>query len=652
MVRWKHVLTSLCVLLLLLFVGCTSADAPAAEPVDNDEAAPASQPEAESSGDGAYHEAPMLAERVEAGELPPVEERLPVDPLVQEVYESIGQYGGNWSLATGSDRGEYMGPRLMMDSLVKWNIEGTEPVPNLASSWEYSDEGRTITFHLREGVKWSDGEPFTAADLRFWYEDVMLNEELTPNPPAWLTIDGEVVEFTEIDDYTVSFTFAQPHAFFLNYLPFQGWDLIRHPRHYLEQFHPTYTPLEEVEALAQEQGFQTWMDFFDEMAYRTNNELPRLTAWLLVTDYPSTSSQYLFERNPYYWKVDEAGNQLPYIDTLTVNIFEDASTLPLQVMNGDLNWEGHFNTPLEFPLLKENEERGNYTVYNYGRGGVSNLIFNMNNDDPVLQPLISDIRFREALSIGIDREDINESIYLGQGVIKQVQPYIQDPYAVPELYEYYTEYDPDRANQLLDEIGLEQRDADGYRLNADGERIGFVIPVRLTAGHPQEVYEIVAEYWEALGLEVSTKLEPTDTWIPQVTGADYAVAGYSGGSMHWAINPYQYVPIGANTFWGPLYSDWVISGGESGVEPPAEVARLVELYEQMKVTIDEAERKELAKELLTLHAENIWQIGLVQTWLPATVSNDFHNVAHDVAMQDWRLLYPSNLRPEQWWLGQ
>ena len=230
-----------------------------------------------------FGEAPALAKLVVEGKLPPVEERLPDEPAVVEPVEEIGEYGGTWRRAAVSPTDTMIHVRLGYEPLVRWARDGKTIIPNLCTSWEVEEDGKVYTFHLRKGVKWSDGEPFTADDIVFWYEDILLNEDLTPSFPAWLAPKGEPVKVEKVDDYTVKFIFASPYSLFLEYLagPDTGPHIFNYPKHYLKQFHPEYTRDEELAALTKEAGFDFWYQLFgDKAAPYTNPDLPTLRPWV------------------------------------------------------------------------------------------------------------------------------------------------------------------------------------------------------------------------------------------------------------------------------------------------------------------------------------------------------------------------------------
>jgi peptide/nickel transport system substrate-binding protein len=457
--------------------------------------------------DLAQKEAPMLAEQVAAGSLPPLEERLPANPLVVEPFEAPGKYGGTWKIGSISPRGAYMNQRTVSESFAMWNRTASEPIENVAESWEISEDFTSYTFHMREGMKWSDGTPLTSADILFWWNDIILNTDYTPAPPDWVRIQGEIPTVTAADDYTVVFEFPSSYSLFLPNLAFRGTSMFDFPKHYISQFHPNYVEEEELTAKIGELGYETWMVAVLDLVHPINPDLPRISAWVNTTRNPETSALYV--RNPYYWKVDSEGRQLPYMDQMEVFIYQDKEVMMLSAMGGEINWESQVIAAPDYPVLSQNEESGGYTLHRYPRPVPMVVFFNQDSSDPVMGPLVKDVRFRRALSLGVDRQDINESAFLGLGEITQALPNPADPYSIPELNTVDTEYDPDAANALLDEIGLTERDGEGFRLTADGERVSITMPVLGGQGVADLAYEILAEYWRELGIEVTLNFQPS-----------------------------------------------------------------------------------------------------------------------------------------------
>jgi peptide/nickel transport system substrate-binding protein len=633
--------TFLIVLMVTLVAACTApaAEAPADAAPAGAEAAPASEAAAPAA-DLSQREAPMLAEKVAAGELPPLEERLPVNPLVVEPYESLGQYGGTWKIGVLSPRAAYMSARTVTESFAMWDRTGSQPIPDVAESWEISDDGTTYTFHLREGMKWSDGEPFTSADILFWFNDIIMNSEYTPAPPDWLKIKGEVAAVSAPDDYTVVFTFASPYSLFLPNLAFRGVSMFDFPKHYISQFHPAYVDEAELAAKIKELGYETWNTAVLDLAYTANPDLPRISAWVNTTPKPETSA--VFMRNPYYWKVDTEGRQLPYMDTMEIAIYQDREVMVLGAMNGEINYEAQVIAPTDFPVLSENEERGGYTMYRYPRPVPMVVFFNMDSSDPVWGPLVKDKRFRLALSIGVDRNDINQSAFLGLGEITQALPPPADPYSVPELNTVSTEFDPDEANRLLDEVGLDKRDSEGFRLSADGDRLSFTMPVLGGQGVADRAYEILAEYWRKLGIDIAVNFMPSQNWVAMVRAGEHVAAGY----------PIWYVPTADTAYYAPLTGLYYATNGAQGVEPQGELLKLQQLFDEMKAATDPAEQKRLGQEIVRIHAENLFKVGYVGGFQPVLADSRFHNIPHEYGLEDYRLYFPRYMQPEQWWLEQ
>ncbi|HOK30303.1 MAG TPA: ABC transporter substrate-binding protein, partial [bacterium] len=362
-----------------------------------------------------FAESPQLAELVKQGKLPPLEQRIPKNPLVVTPYEEIGQYGGTWR-RTWSGLSDSAGPyKLCSEHLVMFNKDGTKVLPNVAESWKVTRDAKTYTFKLREGIRWSDGTPLTTEDVVFWYEDIILNKDLTPTIPNWLTSGGKPLKLEKIDTYTFKVEFEEPNALFLISIgKMGGGHTFFAPKHYLKQFHPKYTPKEKLDELVKKAGLQNWYQLFGNMNdFLQNPDLPVIYPWK-ATNLPTATLQ-IMERNPYYWKIDPEGNQLPYIDRITHTLLGSAGeTAVLKAISGEVDMQERGLVIDNYTLLMENRTKGNYRVLRWpqGTGASPAILLNQNVKDPVLRKIFEDRRFRIALSLAINREEINQLFYL------------------------------------------------------------------------------------------------------------------------------------------------------------------------------------------------------------------------------------------------
>ena len=434
-----------------------------------------------------YKEAPALAELVKAGKLPPVAERLPAEPLVVPVVEKIGQYGG--TIRRGfigpSDANNYI--RIAADSLVWWSIDGSKIEPKLIKSWSPSADFKTWTLNMRKGAKWSDGSPFTADDILFWYKDVLLNKDLSPAILQWMmNADKSVATVEKVDDYTVTFTYKESNNLFLDELVNKdGGDRTFAcflPSKYLKQFHATYAKKEDLDKMVADAKYKTWVELFTTRAMATENpDRPVMAPWVSSTSRVS-DQVFLLKRNPYYVGVDPEGNQLPYADEFRFVFYSDTKTLNVAAVAGELDLQDrHIDMP-NYPVLKENELKGGkYRVLMWPGFGGADASFTFNqtyNADPAVGDLMRTKDFRIALSVAINREQIRQAAFLGLGEIRQNVPPPNHPfYPGDEAAFKYTKFDQAQANKLLDGIGLDKKGADGIRLMKNGKPVTLDISV-------------------------------------------------------------------------------------------------------------------------------------------------------------------------------
>jgi len=600
-----------------------------------------------------FNEAPMLRAMVAAGGLPPVEERLPEEPLVVEPVEEIGQYGGTWNRV-------WLGPsdrtgvqKIAGEQMIRFNVNGTKVLPNIAKSWDVSEEGKVYTFHLRKGIKWSDGVPFTADDILFYYEDVLLNKEITPVFPTWLTVGKEPVKVEKIDDYTVRFRFVKPYGLFLGQMAYRG--TFYAPKHYMKQFHPRYTPMDKLEEMTKEAGFQYWYQLYsDKGAYGwfvTNPSHPTIWAWKAVTE--CTGSFFRMERNPYFWKVDPQGNQLPYIDHIRNNLVESGEMVSLKAMAGEIDMQNRHLQLADYPLLMANRERGDYRVFKWILTDGSRVIFmpNLNCKDPVLRKIFQDDRFRKALSLAINRQEMNELLYLGLGKPQQASFMEGTPYFSAEWEKAYAEYDPQKANEFLDEMGLKWDEKHEYRLRPDGKTLKVTI-IFTTAFAPDwaDACDLVKRYWKTIGVKVALKPMERSLLTVRTQANEYEIYVWSGYPIFPVCSDMPVPKAGSN--WAPEYGRWYETGGKAGEKPTGDVAKLLEIWDKIKVTVDEEKKKQLIQDFVKLHIKNIWLIGTVgKIPLPAVVKNNFRNVPEEILVDD-TLRTPGNAQPWQFFIKQ
>jgi len=533
-----------------------------------------------------YNESPMLKTKVAAGLLPPVEERLPEEPFVVgsgilvpkgNLDFEVGQYGGtlrsvqpapDWNpdIFVMNDENLLSAPGILAEGIMG----------NVVKSFEVSEDGKVFTFHMRKGLKWSDGVPVTSEDVLFTYEDVLLNEKLTPTFPRWMRAgnkaDGEPLKLEVIDDYTFRISFAEPYAGFPCWLTIIGWkgytEFLR-PKHYLKNFHIRYTPLEKLEPLIKEESLAEgeWWTLFnlkDILNWELTNPravgFPTLNAWMMVKATPTIIT---YERNPYYFKVDVDGNQLPYIDRIRSEVVSDVEMSTMKVLAGEVDFLREDATLESLALYKENEEAGGYRVVLLDMHvDPVNVHLNQTYPDPVWQKVVRDVRFRKALSLAINREEIIDAVYFGFAEPSELVP---------------SEYDPEAANRLLDEVGLDKRDAEGYRLGPDGKT--FVIPFEI-AKHAADIVpvtELVIEHWKKVGVKATIKTIDPGLWDTRAAANDLkATAMWNHAPLWWGWGgPFGYGDI--DRFDWPLWWDWYDSGGRIGEEPPADVKKFLDL---------------------------------------------------------------------------
>lgn len=581
-------------------------------------------------------ESPDLAERVKAGQLPALEDRLPANPVVVEPTDRTGTYGGTWNTALlGPEDQAWLERTVGYEPVLRWNVEWTEAIPNVAESVEQSPEGNEFIIRLRDGLKWSDGEPFTADDIVFAYENVLLNPKLMPVTPTFLTNGGETAKLRKTDDVTIEITFAKPNGLFLEQLALlgDGEDLITYPRHYLEAFHQDFA--EGVDADASDAGFESWTELLLARAEVFQNvEKPSLYAWVL-TQALGDGSTVSAERNPYYWKVDPDGRQLPYIDQVTFDVASDAEVILLKATNGELSFHTrHINGLANKPVLADSREAGNYDFVTLQSTFMNEVVvfLNLSHENPAKREVFNNRDFRIGLSHAIDRAEINTAVFQDVGEPWQAAPAPDSKFYNEEFGTQYTEYDVDLANETLDRAGYAERGANGIRLGPDGKPISIEVEVVDPGILPGwlDVANLVVDYWKEVGINARTRPEDRALFAER-TEANQHDAGVwvgPGGLGDETRRPFFYLPsLHREQAFAPKWAQWYMSHGAEGEEPPAAARQQFELFWQFAETPDADGRDDLFGQIIQIAQEQFWVIGTVR--VPegyGILSNDFHNV--------------------------
>lgn len=606
-----------------------------------------------------FYENPMFAEKVKKGELPPVEERLPEEPLVVLPYNEIGQYGGKLHgvcIGPGSGTSEFMAWRHA--NMVRFSDDCATIVPNVAKAWDWNDDYTEITFTLRKGHRWSDGAPFTADDVVFYINDIILNKELhkiTPFPYGSAEVSVE-----KIDDVTVKLKFKDPYTGYLYWLGGGGsYHSLWAPKHFLMQYHIEYNSNANEDA--KKNGFENWVQQFSlvwskwksiVVASSYGLKVPTLESYILIEE--PTTQRRVFIANPYYFKIDTAGNQLPYID-YHYERFLEKQLWPLEIMNGNIDQKAQ-NMPLDiYPILKENEEKGDYTLQlPLGMVGPT-FIFNMTHEDPVLRKIYGDVRFRYAMSLAINRDEVNETLFLGLGTPEQALPQ-NVPFVTEEDKKFMTEYDPEGANKLLDEMGL-KKGPDGIRMRSDGKPLTIFWEYTLQYVWSPEFPALISEYWRAVGVnvllkEVSSQLAREKQKSNTLDITHEWMAPYEPSLLSV---PQLFVPPYASAWpiMGLPWLDWKNSDGKSGEEPPGWVKRLWEIADEWVTLVPGSARyMELGKEMIAINLENLAVIGtLGNIPLITVVSNKLGNTP-EWKINSYYYGYAYPYRTDQWYFKQ
>ena len=606
-------------------------------------------------------ESAFLQAQVDGGTLPPVAERLPAKPLVITPFERVGQQGGDWNHALVGGGSLSMLVRYQgYEPLVRFNPDWSGLVENVAESWSVNAEATEYTFTLRQGHKWSDGVPFTTADVQFWYDAYFSDAEASLGGNSWWYVNGEPAKLEVIDEQTFKVIFPGPNGFFVQQLAWAQQDqMTRTPKHYLEQFHIRYNP--EADALAKAEGLESWIALFqreigmlDDNAFYQNGNRPTLNAWVFERPPGSSTEQAIAIRNPYYFKVDTEGTQLPYFDRIVYQMVADPEVLLLKTLQGEIDiMDQYIATPANKPVLFDSQESGNYHFYTLTETAANVMAFqlNLNHLDPVKNELFNTIEFRQALSLGVDRQALIDAVFVGQGSPAQPSMRESDPLYNEQLAKQFTEYDPARANEMLDAI-IPEKDGEGYRLDAEGRRVSIFFEIDQTRTTFLDMFELAIPMFQAVGIDAQMRTMDRSLWEERVRrGRDYDATAHQFGAnsgIAAMLDARFYVPINNNCFYAPGWSLYYTQPeNPAAVEPPPAVKAQQDLYRSLVATADPARQSELMAQVLQKAADLFFTFGVS---LPADgygiVKNDVVNLPATMPNSfGWPT--PGPARPEQ-----
>ncbi len=613
-----------------------------------------------------YREAPGLAVITQSGRLPPVTDRLPATPLLVQPVERVGRYGGVWHTVFLDLQDTDVPYRLLgYEQLVRWDRQWTRVIPNVAAAVEASADKKTYTFSLRPGMRWSDGVAFTAEDLRFWYEHVYQAQK-----PAEMRYLGEDLVLEVIDSHTVRFHFPErPHGLFLEYLASPlGAGLLAYPAHYFKSLLPDYNPA--ADTAAKKAGYAGWRERFEAEGYtfawrRFFLGKPVLNAWVFTNTAPTNADVALRAgtvltavRNPYYWKIDTAGQQLPYLDQVEFRMATGIDEIVRLGLDGKLEMQYFYLSGEEHRRQFEAAAATNgFRLFRrlHSLSSATALSLNLAHRDPGLRRLLVKREFREALSVAINRRRLIEEVGLGMGEPYQVAPRPESAFYHDRLARQFTEHDASRANSLLDDLGCRRPSENAFRLRPDG------VPLRLTILICDSPYfgelwrataQRVAADWRSVGVEATVKetarreLYETKNRLNQQD----AVIWEGEGGLDPILEPRYYLPISWESNYGiPWFFYW--SGDKGlGQEPPSAVYQQFQLFGKLREQTTQAGQQSVMKQILDIAADQFYVLGIALQKPGFGIANvRLRNVA-SLMPSAWSYPSPGPADPFQFWL--
>jgi peptide/nickel transport system substrate-binding protein len=581
-----------------------------------------------------YIESPSLAAAVSAKTLPPVAERVPQEPSIANFSREgarLGEQGGSIRMLMAKAKETRQMVVYGYARLVGYDDQ-LLLTADVLKAYKV-EEGRIFTLTLRKGHKWSDGHPFTTEDFRYWWEDVANNKELSPaGPPVKMLADGAPPKVDILSETEIRFTWPSPNPEFVPALAQASPMYIYAPAHYLKQFHGKYADQAMLDAMVKSTKRRGWASLHNRQdnAYKNDNpELPTLQPWVVQTAPPA--ERFVFKRNPFYHRVDANGVQLPYLDEVNIDIVS-GKLIPAKAGSGEVDLQGRYLQFKDTPFLKQNEEQYNYVTHLWrtGKGAQLALYPNMNAKDPVWRSLFRDVRFRRALSLATNREEINEVVYFGVALPHNNALLPGSPLYSEEAALSYAAFDLKKANALLDDMGLKRGD-DGIRLLPDGRKAEIIAESAGESTEETDVLQLVHDTWRQAGIKLYTKPLQREVLRNRVFTGDTLLSiwfGLENGLASAQMSPEEFAPTSQQQLQWPMWGQYLETKGEAG--EPVDMAgpkHLFERYQAWRLAPDAAAQEAIWREMIKLYADQVYSIGLVSGALqPVVATKHLQNV--------------------------
>lgn len=593
--------------------------------------------------------------------LPPLADRLPRNPRVINMAalgRKPGKQGGSVRTIIGGQKDIRLMTICSYARLVGYD-EKLQLHADILESFEVVED-RIFTFHIRAGHRWSDGSYLTAEDFRYCWEDVILNKELRRGGlPRELMVDGKPPTFEVINAGTIRYTWAAPNPDFLPQLAAPQALVIVMPSAYMKQFHKKYQDEFRLSALMRQYRVKKWIDLHIKMSrsYRPENpELPTLDPWYNTTEPPA--EQFVFKRNPFFHRVDENGLQLPYIDEFVLNI-SSSEIIAAKTGAGEADLQFNGIDFDDYAFLKDAEKRYPVKVSLWKRtqGARVNLLPNLNSGDDVWRPLLRDVRFRRALSLGIDRTEINKAVFFGLAKESADAILPESPLYRPEYASAWSAHDPNQANELLDSLGLDKRDEDGIRLLSDGRAAQIVVETAGESTLETDILELITDHWQSIGISLFIKTSQRDVFRSRAMGGTIMMSMWSGldnGVPTADMNPSELAPTTDDQLQWPVWGMYYLSNGMKGHPPELpEAAQLVDLLHQWRQTTDMEQRAEVWHKMLAIYTQQVFSIGIVNaTRQPILRSAHLRNVPEEGLFGFTPTSFLGVYMPDSFWYGE